>query len=191
MCAYGRLGVREPSHQLVQKAWTPGRSSSSFESFSKVWIAEPHTLYPSSSQVPCGLVFVSINMDSCVWHCFSDKDTSDILLPLYLPHSNNSTTHTQKKCDFLTGQLRLTLTPFLASVSSFTAHVLLQAKTAGRPGDQVCPRARGRRRSDAALADRGGPPRRQGECFPQTCGAPREVSQPRQFHTRQKQSLGF
>lgn len=66
--------------------------------------------------------------------------------------------------------MRLTLTPFLASVSSFTAHVLLQEKTAGRPGDQVCPRARGRRRSDAALADRGSPPRRQGECFPQTCG---------------------
>lgn len=66
--------------------------------------------------------------------------------------------------------MRLTLIPFLASVSSFTAYVLLQAKTARRPGDQVCPCARGRRRSDAALADRGSPPRRQGKCFPQKCG---------------------
>lgn len=89
------------------------------------------------------------------------------MLPLYLPHSNYSIT--KKKCDFLTGQLRLTLIPFLASVSSFTAYVLLQEKTARRPGDQVCPCARGRRRSDAALADRGSPPRRQGECFLQKC----------------------
>lgn len=88
-------------------------------------------------------------------------------MPLYLLHF---IIVPQKKCDFLRGQLRLTLIPFLVSVSSFTAYVLLQATTARRSGDQVCPCARGRRRSDAALANRRSPSRRQGKCFPWTCG---------------------
>lgn len=43
------------------------------------------------------------------------------------------------------------------SVSALAALLLLQAKAARGPGDQVCPGARGRRRSDPVLENRRGP----------------------------------
>lgn len=43
------------------------------------------------------------------------------------------------------------------SVAALAAHMLLQAKAARGPGNQVCPGARGRRRSDPVLENRRGP----------------------------------
>lgn len=99
-----------------------------------------------------------------------------------------------QKSDFLTGQWRLTLVIFLASVTSFTAHLLLQAKTARRPGDKICPCAGGRRRSDAALENRRSPSRRQGEwaaASHRSAGCQREFSQPGQLQATAKSQLSY
>lgn len=111
----------------------------------------------------CDLVF--INMDMYIqsfrenW-CFLTLAFNPLVLNIMPRFSKKETFG-----DFLNWAICVdSLSTFLGSVTTLAAHVLLQKKTAPRPGDEVCSCARRGRWSDAGLEDRRRPSRGQGEC---------------------------